>query len=212
MDILSTVLLALAGFMLGAVPFSVIIGRLFLRKNIQEYGDGNPGAVNVFRAGSGVKIGLFAVFLDIVKGIPFVFLAHAWLELPALSVVAVGVSAILGHAFSPFLRWHGGKAVSITFGVLLGLLPVYEPIFTFIACVVAGFLLVENDSWVVVLGAAASLAFLAVIGEPSWVILLMSFILALYIFKHFDNLRSLPRLHGRLVRWLETKLRGSASA
>jgi glycerol-3-phosphate acyltransferase PlsY len=208
MDILSTVLLALAGFLLGAVPFSVIIGRLFLRKNIQEYGDGNPGAVNVFRAGS-VKAGLLAVFLDIVKGIPFVFLAHAWLELPALSVVAVGVSAILGHAFSPFLGWHGGKAVSITFGVLLGLLPVYEPIFTFIAFVVVGFLFVENDSWVVVLGATASLAFLTVTSEPSWVILLMSFILALYIFKHFDSLRSMPRLHGRLIRWLETKWRGT---
>src|SRR4030042_3026585 len=111
MEILSTVLLALGGFLLGAVPFSVIIGRLFLRKNIQEYGDGNPGAVNVFRAGS-VKAGLLAVFLDIVKGIPFVLLAHVWLDLPALSVVAVAVSAILGHAFSPFLRWHGGKAVS----------------------------------------------------------------------------------------------------
>ena len=206
MEILSTVLLALAGFLLGAVPFSVIIGRLFLRKNIQEYGDGNPGSVNVFRAG-GQKTGLLAVILDIIKGVPFVFLAHAWLHLPDLSVVVVAMSAVLGHAFSPFLRWHGGKAVAITFGVLLGLLPVYEPIIIFVACVVAGFLFVENDSWVMVLGAAASLAFLTVIGQPSWVILLMSFILALFIFKHFDNLRSLPRLHGRLIRWLETKMR-----
>ena len=207
MDILSTVLLAAAGFMLGAIPFSVIIGRLFLRKNIQEYGDGNPGAVNVFRAGS-VKAGLLAVFLDIVKGMPFVLLAHAWLDLPALSVVAVAVSAILGHAFSPFLRWHGGKAVAITFGVLLAL-PEHEAFFAFTACVVAGALFIENDSWVMVLGAAAALAFLTIVGEPSWVILLMSFVLALYIFKHLDNLRSLPRLHGRLIRWLETKLRGS---
>jgi len=207
MDILSTVLLALAGFLLGAVPFSVIVGRLFLRKNIQDFGDGNPGAVNVFRAGS-VKVGLLAVFLDIAKGVPFVFLAHAWLELPALSVVAVAVSAILGHAFSPFLRWHGGKAVSITFGVLMAL-PEYQAFFAFTAFVVAGTLFVENDSWVMVLGAAATLALLAVIGEPSWVILLISFILALYIFKHFDGLRSLPRLHGRLIRWLEAKTRGS---
>ncbi len=207
MDILSTVLLALAGFLLGAIPFSVIIGRLFLRKNIQEYGDGNPGAVNVFRAGS-IKAGLTAVFLDILKGMPFVLIAHAWLGLPALSVVAVGVSAILGHAFSPFLRWHGGKAVAITFGVLMSL-PEYQAFFAFTACVVAGFFFIENDSWVMVLGAAAALAFLTITGEPSWVILLMSFILALYIFKHLDNLRSLPRLHGRLIRWLETKLRGS---
>jgi glycerol-3-phosphate acyltransferase PlsY len=207
MDILSTVLLAVAGFLLGAVPFSVIVGRLFLRKNIQDYGDGNPGAVNVFRAGS-VKAGLLAVFLDIAKGVPFVFLAHAWLELPELSVVAVAVSAILGHAFSPFLRWHGGKAVSITFGVLLAL-PEYQAFFAFTAVVVAGFLFVENDSWIMVLGAAATAAFLAVIGAPSWVILLMGFILALFVFKHFDNLRSLPRLHGRLIRWLEAKSRGS---
>lgn len=204
------VLLALGGFILGAVPFSVIVGRLTLGKNIQEYGDGNPGAVNVFRAGS-VKAGLLAVFLDIAKGVPFVFLAHAWLKLPDLSVVIVAISAILGHAFSPFLRWHGGKAVSITFGVLIGL-PQHETLFAFIAFVVAGFLFVENDSWIMVLSAAATLAYLGFTGGPSWIGLLMLFVLVLYIFKHFNNLHSLPRLHGRLVRWLEAKLRGSTPA
>jgi len=207
MDIILTALLAVGGFILGAIPFSVIIGRLALGKDIQQYGDGNPGAVNVFRAGS-VKAGLLAVFLDIAKGVPFVFLAHAWLKLPDLSVVIVAMSAILGHAFSPFLRWHGGKAVSITFGVLIGLSQ-HQPFYAFTAFVVAGFLFVENDSWVMVLGAAATLAYLAVTGGPSWVSLLMLCILALYVFKHFNNLRSLPRLHGRFIRWLETKLKGS---
>jgi glycerol-3-phosphate acyltransferase PlsY len=150
MEIVSTALLALAGFMLGAVPFSVIIGHLALGKNIQDYGDGNPGAVNVFRAGGGVKAGLLAVFLDIAKGVPFVFLAHAWLELPDLSLVIVAMSAVLGHAFSPFLRWHGGKSVSITFGVLMGL-PQHEAFFVFTAFVLAGFLFLENDSRIMVL-------------------------------------------------------------
>lgn len=207
MDIVSTALLAVAGFILGAIPFSVITGRLALGKNIQEYGDGNPGAVNVFRAGS-VKAGLLAVFLDIAKGVPFVFLAHAWLKLPDLSIVIVAMSAILGHAFSPFLRWHGGKAVSITFGVLVAL-PQHEAFFAFTALMIAGCLFVENDSWIPVLGATGTLAYLAITGGPSWVSLLMLCILALYVFKHFNNLRSLPRLHGRLIRWLETKLRGS---
>jgi acyl phosphate:glycerol-3-phosphate acyltransferase len=207
MDIVSTVLLAIAGFILGAVPFSVIIGRRILGKNIQDYGDGNPGSVNVFRAG-GQKAGYLAVFLDIAKGVPFVFLAHAWLELPDLSIVIVAMSAILGHAFSPFLRWHGGKAVAITFGVLLAL-PRHEAFLAFVAIVVAGCLFVENDSWIMVLGVAGTLAYLAITGGPSWVVLLVICILALFVFKHFDNLHSLPRLHGRLIRWLQSRLRGS---
>lgn len=205
MEILSTVLLALAGFLLGAVPFSVIIGRLFLRKNIQEYGDGNPGSVNVFRAG-GQKTGLLAVILDIIKGVPFVFLAHAWLYLPDLSVVVVAMSAVLGHAFSPFLRWHGGKAVAISFGVIMGL-PHHEVLLAYIACFIVGFMFVENDSWVVVFSAAATLAYVAIAGEPYVIILLVFCILALFVFKYIDTLHSLPRLHGRLIRWLETKMR-----
>jgi glycerol-3-phosphate acyltransferase PlsY len=208
MDIVATVLLALAAFILGAVPFSVIIGHVALRKNIQDYGDGNPGSVNVFRAGGSVKIGLLAVVLDIVKGFPFVFLAYALFHLPDPSLVIVGMCAILGHAFSPFLRWHGGKAVAITFGVLVTL-PQHEAFYAFTALMIAGCLFVENDSWIPVLGAAGTLAYLAVTAGPSWYSLLMLCILALYIFKNLSNLRSLPRLHGRLIRWLEAKLRGS---
>src|SRR4030042_6645142 len=152
MAIGSTVLLAIAAFDLGSIPFSLVIGRVLLGKNIQNYGDGNPGAVNVCRAG-GQKAGFLALFLDIGKGIPFVLLAYTWLTLPDLSLVAIALSAVLGHAFSPFLRWHGGKAVAVTFGVLLAL-PQHEVLLAFIAVVVAGFLFVENDSWIMVLGAA----------------------------------------------------------
>jgi len=209
MDIVYTGLLAVAGFMLGAVPFSVLIGRRVLGKNIQDYGDGNPGAVNVFRAG-GQRAGFMALFLDIAKGVPFVFLAHALLKLPDLSIVVVAMSAILGHAFSPFLRWHGGKAVAVTFGVLLAL-PQHEVLLALIVFVVAGFLFIENDSWIMVLGAAGTLAYLAITGGPSWEILLMFCILAVLIFKHFDNLHSLPRFRGRFIRWLQSILRGSTS-
>jgi hypothetical protein len=77
---------------------------------------------------------------------------------------------------------------------------------------VAGFLFVENDSWISVLGAAATLAYVAITGEPYEIIVLLSFILVLFVFKYFDTLHSLPRLHGRLIRWLEAKLRGSTPA
>ncbi len=209
MTIIYTVLLAIAAFGLGAVPFSILVGRWLLGKNIQSYGDGNPGAVNVFRAG-GQKAGYLAVFLDVAKGVPLVFLAYNWLELPGLSIVVVALSAVLGHAFSPFLGWHGGKAVAITFGVLLAV-PQHEALLAFIACVIAGFLFVENDAWVVILGAAGTLAYLAVTGSESWVILLMLCILALFIYRHFQDLRSMPRLRGRLIRWLQSILRDTTS-
>jgi glycerol-3-phosphate acyltransferase PlsY len=207
MDIVYTALLALGGFTLGAVPFSVLVGRRFLGKNIQEYGDGNPGSVNVFRAG-GRKTGLLAVVLDIAKGVPFVWLAHSWLHLPELSIVIIAMSAVLGHSFSPFLHWHGGKSVAVTFGVLLGL-PQHEVLLIFIIAFVVGFLLVENDAWVVVLGAAGTLAYLVLTGNPAWTILLMSCILALFIFKQFEGLHSLPRFHGRFIRWVQSIIHGS---
>jgi glycerol-3-phosphate acyltransferase PlsY len=209
MEIVYTVLLAIAAFGLGSIPFSLVIGRLFLGKNIQDYGDGNPGAINVFRAG-GQKAGFLALFLDIAKGVPFVLLAHSWLKLPDLSLVVIALSAVLGHAFSPFLRWRGGKAVAVTFGVLLAL-PQYDVLLAFIAFVVAGFLFVENDSWIMVLGAAGTLAYLAITGGPSWTILLVFCILAVLIFKHFENLRSLPRFRGRFIRWLQSVLGGTTS-
>jgi glycerol-3-phosphate acyltransferase PlsY len=209
METIYTVLLMVAGFGLGSIPFSVIVGRSFLRKNIQEYGDGNPGAANVFRAG-GQKLGVLAVLLDVAKGVPFVWLAYTWASLPVMSVVLVGLSAILGHAFSPFLRWHGGKAVAVTFGVLLAL-PRHDILLAFILCFVAGFLLVENDAWLVVLGTTATTGYLIITGQPGWTVLLMSCILTVLVIKHFEELHSAPHLRGRLIRWVQSRLRGTTT-
>ena len=195
-----TVPLSLTAFLLGALPFSVIIGRLFLRKDITEYGDGNPGAANVFRAGGG-KLGYLAVFLDIAKGVPFVFLAHSIFGLPEVSIVIVAMCAILGHAFSPFLGWHGGKAVAVTFGVLVAL-PQHELLFAFSAIVILGTLFIAVDAWTIILGASGSLAYLFLTRGSSWEALLMLCILAVLVVKHFDELHCFPGVNGRLVRWL----------
>lgn len=200
MDVIPFILLALGAFLLGACPFSVIIGRLFLRKDIRDYGDGNPGAANVFRAG-GNKIGYLAVFLDVTKGIPFVLLAHVQFELSNMAVVLIALCAVLGHAFSPFLGFHGGKAIAITFGVLVAM-PQHEALFAFTALVIIGVLLIENDSWGMMFGASGTLAFLAVTGQNSWELILMLGILAVFTIKQFPELRTLPGVRGRLVRWL----------
>ncbi len=209
METLTIALLSIAAFGLGAIPFSLIVGRLFLGKDPRDYGDGNPGAVNVFRAG-GQKAGYLAVFLDVIKGAPFVFMAHSLFGVSNVAVVAVGMCAILGHAFSPFLRWHGGKAVAVTFGVLLAL-PQQEMLLVFIACMILGALFIEVDAWTVMFGGAGSLAYLAVTRGSSWETLLMLCILAVFAVKHFGSLRTFPGFRGRLVRWLQSVIRGTLS-
>jgi glycerol-3-phosphate acyltransferase PlsY len=203
MDTTYTVLLAIAAFLVGAIPFSVVVGRWLMRKDITTYGDGNPGAANVFRAGS-IKMGLLAVVLDIAKGVPVVLLAHEVWNLYGVSLAIIGTCAVLGHAFSPFLRWRGGKAISVTFGVLLAL-PQRDILVVFIIFMVIGFLIMDTDSWIPILGSTGTSVYLFLTDGRSWTLLLMLCILAIFIIKHFESLRTLPRFHGRFLRWVQSR-------
>ncbi len=198
-------LLAVSAFCLGACPFSVWIGRWALGKDIRDYGDGNPGAVNVFRAGSH-KWGVVAVILDIAKGVPFVLLAHAFFKLPEIAVMAVALSAILGHAFSPLLRLRGGKAIAVTIGTLSAL-PQYEMLITFIAFMFLGFLFIDNDAWRVILGPVGSLAYLITTGADMGQSVFMLCVLTILVVKHFEDLQTVPRPKGKLVTWFYSRRR-----
>lgn len=117
---MSSAVLAFVGFWLGSIPFSVWLGKLALGKDIRVYGDGNPGATNVFRAG-GRKLGVVAVILDALKGAIPVGIGYFALGLRGTELVVVAITPVLGHAFSPFLKFRGGKAVAVTFGIWVGL-------------------------------------------------------------------------------------------
>jgi glycerol-3-phosphate acyltransferase PlsY len=199
MVIIYTAALAIAAFILGSIPFSVIMGRWLLKKDITRYGDHNPGSANVFRAGS-KKVGLLAVVLDIIKGIPFVLIAHYFLELPALAPVIIAVCAVLGHAFSPFLHWKGGKAIAVTFGTILGLMPQYEVFMVFVIAMILGAFLIQNDSWAVMIATIATLIYFTVTKGYSWEPLLMVCFLVILGIKHFEDLHSIPRLGGRFLK------------
>lgn len=205
MEVFSSILLAFCAFWLGACPFSVWIGRWFLGKDIRNYGDHNPGAANVFRAG-GRKSGCLALILDVAKGIPFVALAHSFFRLPEIVVVAVALSAILGHAFSPLLRFKGGKSIAVTFGVLAAL-PNHEILVIFAAFVLLGFLFMKNDAWIVILGPAGSLAYLLATSGTSWESLFMLGVFVLLAVKHLAELKTVPRLKVRLIDWFQSRRR-----
>jgi glycerol-3-phosphate acyltransferase PlsY len=117
---MKTVALTLLAFMAGALPFSYWLGRLALGRDIRLVGDGNPGATNVMRAG-GKASALIALALDFVKGALPVGLPYWSGAVKGWSLLPLALAPVLGHAFSPFLKGRGGKAVAVTGGVWCGL-------------------------------------------------------------------------------------------
>jgi len=100
-------------FVIGSIPFSLIAVRL-VGRDIRSYGEGNPGTANAFRAG-GMKVGVPALILDSFKGVvPVAILVQgaSYWQVPIISI-----SPVLGHAFSPFLKFRGGKAIATSFGI-----------------------------------------------------------------------------------------------
>jgi glycerol-3-phosphate acyltransferase PlsY len=110
--------LVLASFVLGAVPFGVVVSRLFYGRDLRESGSGNIGAANALRAlGKGGAVAV--LLLDGLKGAAPVVAGRA-LDGPVLAAVAA-FAAIAGHCFSPFLGFRGGKGVATNFGALCAL-------------------------------------------------------------------------------------------
>ncbi len=207
MVVLYTVLLVVGAFLLGACPFSLWIGRWLLERDIRGYGDGNPGAYNVFRAG-GRKSGVLALFADIGKGVPFVYLACYVLGLPMVLVMVVGLAAILGHAYSPFLGFKGGKALAVTGGVLLTM-PQHEMVISAVVLLLLAFLFIEGDAWRVMFGLTGSLIYLAVSKGMALETLFMLCILAVIAVKHLKELRTTtPAFGGAVGKLLRTRKAG----
>lgn len=182
---------AAGAFLCGSLPFSVWIGRIALGKEIVQVGDGNPGAANVWRAG-GVGWGLLAVLLDFLKGAIPVALAIDPLGLEGIALTIVAVSPIAGHAFSPFLRFQGGKALAVSFGVWSGLTLWLIP--TILGLFFGLFLaLLRPNAWAVVAGMLSLFIVLLLFGNPLWLAVWVG--MALIVgWKHRKELRQRPRL------------------
>jgi len=205
MDVLYSLALATAAFWLGACPFSFWLGKRFLGKDITHYGDGNPGAANVFNAGS-PKLGFIAVLLDITKGMPFVFIAYTFAKLPHALVMAIGLCAILGHAYSPFLRFKGGKAIAVTFGVLIAL-PQKDILFVYTLLTVLGVFFIEQHAWVSMCGPIGTTIYLFFSRGAGWELYFMLFILVLFTIKQKNCIQSLPSFNINLIDWLQSRKR-----
>ena len=107
-------------FLCGSLPFSVWLGKILLGLDVRKFGDGNPGAANAFRTGNKL-VGLLALLLDISKAAAPVGWAYFSMGIRGIPMLLIAVAPILGHVFSPFLGFRGGKALATALGVWIGL-------------------------------------------------------------------------------------------
>ena len=123
-DVIKYLLFALAGFVSGSIMYSYLIPKLFCGVDIVKEGeDHNPGMTNVMRCVS-VKLGILCLVLDVAKGFVPLFLAKLYVPDYRNMLFALIIAApVLGHAFTPILKFKGGKAIATSYGVLLALIP-----------------------------------------------------------------------------------------
>ena len=120
------VLLVLGAYLLGAIPFGLLVVRGVTGRDIRQEGSGNIGAANVHRI-AGPAVAVLVLSLDLVKGLVPVLLTRVLAAgQPGVDALAVmtGVAAVAGHNWSVFLRGQGGKGIATSYGVLLALSPV----------------------------------------------------------------------------------------
>ncbi|MGC9467010.1 MAG: glycerol-3-phosphate acyltransferase [Anaerolineae bacterium] len=191
-----TLIWTLASFVSGAIPFSLLIGRLALRRDIRGYGDGNPGATNVLRAGSKAWA-LVAAFLDMLKGALPVALAYVVFDLRGFEIVPIALAPIVGHLYSPFLKGQGGKGVAVTGGIWIGLtFGIAAAIGTILMSL--GYLVQSVAGWAVTLGLAGIGLYLA-IWQPDPVLLtIWAGNTLLLLWRHREDLRHRPELRAWL--------------
>ena len=197
-----TILLWIAfAFFCGSLPFSVWLGKIALRTDIRQYGDANPGAANVFRAGS-KGWGAVAILLDILKGAIPVGLAHYGAHITDWSLTLIAIAPIAGHAFSPFLRFKGGKAIAVSLGIWCGLTLYQVPL---VLGLILGILiaLFTNNGWSTVIGFASLSVYLLIIAAPLWMLGVWLGNLLIVVYKHRADLKQPTTLRP----WVKRSLR-----
>ncbi len=119
---MSIALWIVAAYLLGATPTSYIAGRLGRGIDLREHGSKNLGATNVYRL-LGWKYAIPVAVFDVAKGVVPVALFGRWAEGPSWVPVTLGGAAVVGHMFSPYVRFRGGKGVATAAGVFVALAP-----------------------------------------------------------------------------------------
>lgn len=175
-------------YLLGSIPTALIIGKIFKGIDIRKYGSGNPGATNVFRT-VGILPGIITLIIDCTKGFIAVFLSKWLYPTKPLIMLCSGLLSVIGHNWSIYLNFAGGKGVATTLGVVLGL----RPDATFIGFL-AFFIVLVALRYVSLSSICAAIVvpcFLWLRGEYVIINIFITLLALLLIFRHKENIKRL---------------------
>jgi len=126
MNVLLSVIILIGAYLLGSVPFGLLLVRLTTGEDVREVGSGRIGGTNVLRV-AGSWVALLSALCDLAKGLVVVLLARALVGIPTVEALA-GLLAVIGHNYSIFIGFKGGAGTATTIGGAIGLWPWNGPI------------------------------------------------------------------------------------
>ena len=184
---------ALIAFFCSSIPWAMVLGFFFLNRDIREIGDHNPGGANAWKMG-GWKIGLSAVLLDLAKAFIPLYCAIYLGGIESWSLSVIAGSSLLGHAFTPFLKFRGGKSLAVTGGIWAAIsngwliIPVMISLATFHS-------LQKTHVWTIIFTMFVILSWIFLRYSSPAMIILWVFNMNLIVLKHRNEIRDgvIPR-------------------
>ena len=193
---------ALTAFALlcGSLPFSLWVGRWLAGRDVREAGDHNPGATNALRVG-GWRVGLVAFMLDISKGALPVGLAQYVFAYYGLQLLLLALATLVASAFSQFLNFSGGKSLSVSLGIWIGLTLWRVPFIALVA--LSGAYLTMDNAGLAVLTALLAMGAYLVLLQPDGVLLAVWGVMCVVLLvKHRADFARKVELRGWVKRLL----------
>ncbi len=190
------IIVVIAAYRIGSIPTGLLLAKVFGGVDIRESGSGNIGATNVYRT-LGRKVGLLTLVGDCLKGVLPVVAAYA-LGFNAMWVAIVGLAAFLGHVYTVFLGFKGGKGVATALGVFLAVS--YPSVLIALAVFVLVLLKWRYVSLASITAAAVMPSLVALIDRRPETVAMSVVIAAMVIYRHRENIK-------RLMAGTENKFR-----
>ena len=196
--------IVLLGYLIGSIPFALVIGKVFYRTDVREHGSRNLGGGNTGRV-LGAKAGLAVMTLDILK-VSLVVCLAACLSGGEWAIVGGGLAAAIGHCYPVFAKFKGGKAVATMYGFLFGLMVFagYSPLVFFLPLVV--FMIILYLTKIIALssiGSAAAVTLFVALTENSLpVALALAVFTLLIVVRHRNNIARMIRGEENKIKWM----------
>jgi glycerol-3-phosphate acyltransferase PlsY len=171
----------LLAYLSGALPFAVWLGKLFFRVDPRQQADKNPGAANAFRA-AGWRLGVGVLLLDFFKAFLPVLIAARGIGFVGWELFWIALMPTVGHAFSIFLRFRGGRALVVMFGVWAGLTLYEAPLVMGAAAIITLLLPIKDERRTLVIPVVL-IIYLIAQGAAVWMISLAVAQLLIFVVK-----------------------------